>query len=155
MARRLAWFILTKRDRDAPGDTHFLGMEVRVGHCEPSGRTAPPQCRRTRVLEDEGDAVGAVAQPALARQPELERSVKAGSHVLFLDEPDSSRSIGPGRREPQDLATGNCGITNQSESLSGGKAVEANRSKGRADRAQKECDPDQVTSSCSHTNDYD
>jgi hypothetical protein len=99
--RRIPFVRILKRveeNRDAPGNTHFLGRVVRVGHCEPPCRAAPSQRRRTRVLQDEGEAVGAVAQSALLRQPELEGSVKAGSHVLLFQHPDRSRSIFSGRR---------------------------------------------------------
>ena len=155
--RRISLILIPIRieeNRNASGNAHFPVMVVPVGNCEPSCRATPSQCRRTRVLQDEGEAVGAMTESALLRQPELERSVKAGAHVLLLQDPGRSRSIVPGRRQPQDLATGNRGIANQREPFSGGEAVEANGSRRRSDRAPKECD-DQAASSCFHIDDYD
>jgi hypothetical protein len=119
---------------DTPWNTHFPGVKRRVGHGEAPCRTTPAQCPGTGVLQDESEAVGAAAQSALLRQTELERGVKAKSHRLLLQRPDRARSIRAGRRQAQNLATGNCGIANQPEALSGGEGLKAYCSRPRAHR---------------------
>jgi hypothetical protein len=63
-------------------------------------------------LYHESKPIGAVPESALLRQLELERSLEAGSHRLFLAEPSGARSIALGRREPQ-RTTIHRGITHQ------------------------------------------
>jgi hypothetical protein len=91
-----------EEDRDAERDSGGIAVSHAVAERPATGGAAASERVGAAILEDEGEAVGALAESVVIGELEAERRLEAVRDELLVAMPGGARLVVDRRGEPQD-----------------------------------------------------